>query len=644
MRQSAPRPPGLRTCLILVAVWAVLAIPQSGTAQVRPTESGWISVLEPAEWRGEGTRGIVVRERRSLRVSGLAYHPTGVTQILINGYPVTVSLVGEGQVRFLGFVPIGATTHEVEVVLYSRGPPIVRTYGIQVVPAGKAYPDPGEAWKEAGGGEHGRRFAVVVGISTYSDTRIRPLKFADDDAMAFYRFLLSERAGLGGFEQDDVRLLLNQHATYRNIRTALFTFLMKATERDVVVLYFAGHGAPDPYRPSEHYLLSYDTEVESVAGTALPMADVSEAVRRVRARDVIVITDACHSAAVGGQVAMRAEEPNVINRVFLDQMSSSTGGYVTFTASEVAQYSQEDERWGGGHGIFTHYLLEGLHGSADEDQDRIVTLGEMFEYVRDHVQRETRNAQVPTVSQTPWDRSWPMSIVLPDGIAEDPVEAPDPAEPAALRPESPVVAPSAERVPPSEARAETQVGSRLPYPGTGMWLRGSLGGGHTVFESGETRVYGGAGQFSVSIGRMVKQRFTLFGTLTGDVITGPTLDVNGTTANTTDEVIASQVAFGVGAGLRTQNEVFFSVALLFPRMTLEHTASGLKGDTDLGSGLEIALGKEWRIQPKASWGLTGRAFLGSMKDASADDQWQAVGFGLGATFTFMPKGLPRHVP
>jgi hypothetical protein len=56
-----------------------------------------------------------------------------------------------------------------------------------------------------------------------------------------------------------------------------------------------------------------------------------------------------------------------------------------------------------------------LKGDADEDGDRVVTLGELMEYTRDRVRRETRNAQVPAISSTSYDRFWPMAAVFTEG-------------------------------------------------------------------------------------------------------------------------------------------------------------------------------------------------------------------------------------
>jgi len=61
--------------------------------------------------------------------------------------------------------------------------------------------------------------------------------------------------------------------------------------------------------------------------------------------------------------------------------------------------------------VFTHFLLEGMRGAADRDPaDGIVALGELFEYVRQGVLKETGNRQHPVVGTTPFDRRFPMAV------------------------------------------------------------------------------------------------------------------------------------------------------------------------------------------------------------------------------------------
>jgi tetratricopeptide (TPR) repeat protein len=414
--QVAQQPvPGTPLDPAAAATAALAAAAPAATAVAVEDSRNYVQILEPKEWSSVATRSITVAPRSSIRVVGLAQHSAGVARIDVNGVRAAFTPDAGGAERFVAYVPADAARRDVEVVVRgSSGPPVVKHYEMEMGPAPAAVaaaPGAPPAADRMPGAFRGRRWAVVVGISQFADHNITGLRYADADARAFYEFLRSPRAGGGGFAEENVKLLLNEQATYREIRAALFTFLKGATEDDQVIVYFAGHGAPDPQRIQNLYLLTYDTDLADISSSAFPMDDVNKAIHSLYAHDVVVITDACHSAGVGGQVATRDLGGNGINEIFLQQLSASTGGLAIFTASGANQLSQEDARWGGGHGVFTHYLLDALNGAADEDGDRIVTLSEMMEYARGKVRVDTRNAQIPTISQTAYDPFLPMSIV-----------------------------------------------------------------------------------------------------------------------------------------------------------------------------------------------------------------------------------------
>jgi uncharacterized caspase-like protein len=98
-----------------------------------------------------------------------------------------------------------------------------------------------------------------------------------------------------------VTVLLDAKATGANIKKALFEWLAQAIEEDTVTIYFAGHGSPQsPDNPENLFLLPYDTQYDSVPTTGFPMWDIETALKRfIKAKKVIVITDACHAGGVG---------------------------------------------------------------------------------------------------------------------------------------------------------------------------------------------------------------------------------------------------------------------------------------------------------------------------------------------------------
>ena len=255
----------------------------------------------------------------------------------------------------------------------------------------------------------GRRIALIVGISSYRDSSI-DLQYASRDARAVHDLLTAPDLGPAALEPRDVRLLLDRDATVERINTGLRDFLQRATENDFVLFYFAGHGIPDPNRPQDLYLLAHDTAPENIAGTGLLMRHVREAIAEVRARDVLILTDACHSAGMAAPSNIRSLAVNPIHNIFREKMRHASGGLAILTASEAAQVSLEGPKWQD-HGVFTYYLLAGLRGAADLDRDRLVSLGEIMEYVREQVKDATHAQQIPAIGPTSFDRTLPLVLV-----------------------------------------------------------------------------------------------------------------------------------------------------------------------------------------------------------------------------------------
>jgi formylglycine-generating enzyme required for sulfatase activity len=110
------------------------------------------------------------------------------------------------------------------------------------------------------------------------------------------------------------------------------------------------------------------------------------------------------------------------------------GGKVAVLAAATGnQISSDYDK--SGHGLFTHYLLAGLRGEADADKDRLVTLRELFPYVRDHVahtaveelDREQTPVLLPDEELLGKRSILPLASVMPGGL-------PKPIEEARARP------------------------------------------------------------------------------------------------------------------------------------------------------------------------------------------------------------------
>jgi hypothetical protein len=264
--------------------------------------------------------------------------------------------------------------------------------------------------KKARGGSGPQHWAVVVGVSEYTNPDIPCLKYADKDAEALANFL--RRPEGGGYDSDHLRLLLNKDATLANVRDALINFLNQAIDMDLVLIYFAGHGAPEPARPQNIYLLTSNSDPSALGTSAFPMWDIQTVLARyINAKRIIVFSDACHSGNISASFATRGvgvAKENLVNQ-YLSDLSKSKEGVVVFTASAAGEVSQEFPEMA--HGVFTYYLLEGMEGKADYNNDYTVTINELMQYVEEQVKRKTRGSQNPTRSQTAYDKEMTISIL-----------------------------------------------------------------------------------------------------------------------------------------------------------------------------------------------------------------------------------------
>ena len=143
-----------------------------------------------------------------------------------------------------------------------------------------------------------KAWAVVAGINFYQDSRIPDLEGAVDDAWNFYHYLVSPQGAR--FEPSQVRLLLNEQATRSGIEDALGQFLTAACPQDKVVIYFAGHGAPEPNRPQEAFLLVHDTSLDSMVSSAISMSQLPKFLqwRTGNTAQLLMLIDACHSGNI----------------------------------------------------------------------------------------------------------------------------------------------------------------------------------------------------------------------------------------------------------------------------------------------------------------------------------------------------------
>jgi hypothetical protein len=267
-------------------------------------------------------------------------------------------------------------------------------------------------------------YAVIVGVSRYNDAEIAVLKYAHRDAEAFAGFLGSSKGGR--VAPENIVLLTNEQATRGAIIKGLRQMFNKATDEDVVIFFFSGHGVPDPKITTDLYLITYDTDNENYAGTALLKDDVTRQFSSSKAKLKLFFADACHAGGSGIYLGTKDNDDELVNRLMTKIVSIKEPSWAAITASSSSEKSIEDAKWGGGHGVFTYELIKGLEGAADKtsgqqvsakgNDDGIVTVRELFDFLSNAIPGETGDRQHPD-KQGKNEDAFPVSAVSPDKFA-----------------------------------------------------------------------------------------------------------------------------------------------------------------------------------------------------------------------------------
>lgn len=182
--------------------------------------------------------------------------------------------------------------------------------------------------------------------------------------------------------------------TKQNIQRELPEFLSQANADDVVIIFLSLHGARIKLADGRFStcLLPEDTDPAKLAESCIPLSWLRDVLcARIKARRVMVIMDACHSGGIRPSDDASAEPllPATTRdiQVTFEQgpADSSSRNVYVLTSCNTDEVSLETPDTN--HGLFTHWLVCGMDGAADRNEDAVVTMDELFGFVCDMVPR-----------------------------------------------------------------------------------------------------------------------------------------------------------------------------------------------------------------------------------------------------------------
>jgi len=137
------------------------------------------------------------------------------------------------------------------------------------------------------------------------------------------------------------------------------------------------------------YLLPYDGAPELLDDTAISRERLFSDIASANPRSVTVFLDTCYSGTTRGTDMLIASRPvglRVLEQSIPDNFTVMTAAVGDQTAKPLEEAKQ---------GMFSYFLMKGMEGEADTNQDDQITAGELHAYVEQNVVQQSSGSQTP---------------------------------------------------------------------------------------------------------------------------------------------------------------------------------------------------------------------------------------------------------
>ncbi len=218
--------------------------------------------------------------------------------------------------------------------------------------------------------KRGVLYILAIGVDKYPNMPGNDLRYAGADAVAFAEATEKRMGPL--YEKVVKRVLINGGAeadmpTATHVLDAL-GMLRFAQENDTILVFVSGHGANEG---QNYRFLPTDAAFDEKGfrpASIVPWFAFQEALEAAKGRRIMFI-DTCHSGnAYNQRLGNESYHANII----------------VYSSARWDQLALENEQLGGGHGLFTYAVVEGVNGAAS-GPDGAVTSEGLRDFVRERV-------------------------------------------------------------------------------------------------------------------------------------------------------------------------------------------------------------------------------------------------------------------
>ena len=225
--------------------------------------------------------------------------------------------------------------------------------------------------------------ALIIGVRDYKNIPVA--EYADSDAKVFADYA----SQILGIPSNRIRKILNEDADEAGMLTALEDWLSRASKKDNsdIYVFFSGHGLSDG---KQMYLFPYDGLATKLERTAITRDYLFNAIASSNPRSVTVFLDTCYSGTTKNSKETITPDKPIRMKVLKQAIPDNFTVMTAAAGDQTATLLEEAE-----HGMFSYFLMKGMEGLADSNQDNKITALELHDYVKENVWQQSSNKQLP---------------------------------------------------------------------------------------------------------------------------------------------------------------------------------------------------------------------------------------------------------
>jgi len=224
-----------------------------------------------------------------------------------------------------------------------------------------------------------RSYALLIGIGEY--TYFKPLNSPPKDVEKVRRL----------FENDFeiITCKMDREINVQDLKNPQNYFTRKIQEEDRFLFYYSGHGQR---KEGTRGYLPLPDEKPGEYDHSIPMDDLVRWMNALEAKHLLVVLDCCYSGWAAKPSEVKAPDVDFSSEV-LKRLCTMPARFLLMAGTRDQETIANDDLWGGS--LFTDALVRGLRKEADVNNDRIITIRELHQYLELKVFEESGNVKKP---------------------------------------------------------------------------------------------------------------------------------------------------------------------------------------------------------------------------------------------------------